>query len=155
MRTTPEQLERIVARNGYGITSPIAKMPARPSAETESQAQQRVMKWWDNVYWHFGIGHFDARVLMAFPLQGARTQRNGARMKAEGLRAGTPDMLLAVARNGKHGLWIELKRDKRSYATEQQKMFIAMLERQGYAALVCHSADLTINAIQIYLCAAS
>lgn len=149
MRTTPEELARIVARDGYGIASAPMNRPAKPTMETESQAQQRVMKWWK--LWHQSYGFSDERVLMAFPLQGARTQRNGARMKAEGLRAGTPDMLLAVARNGKHGLWIELKRDQRSRATPQQNAFIAMLERQGYAALVCHSADLAINAIQIYL----
>lgn len=138
-----ETRKRIVG----GVGMP--KLPRRDSSESESSIQQRLMKWWRVA--HRTLGVTDERLLMAFPLQGARTPRNGARMKAEGLRAGTPDMLLCVARGEYHGLWVELKKEGGKASDEQKAALIAFRE-QGYQAFLCIGYAQAENAIKDYLC---
>lgn len=113
-----------------------AKGKAKPRHE-ESRMQQELMKWWATFGEMMGLPE---HLLMAFPLQGARTARNGARMKAEGMRRGLPDLLLAVARGTHHGLWIEMKTAK-GYVNPHQKAMLASLAKQGYLTQVCRSTD--------------
>lgn len=120
---------------------------------TESEIQQAVMKWW--ALSHKGLGVRHERLLMAFPMQGQRSPRNGARMKAEGMRAGLADMFLAVPmpfETGYHGLWIELKRPKpRGVVSPEQCDFLQSVHEQGYAWKVCFGFDECIKAISNYL----
>jgi len=115
---------------------------------TESKSQQAVIRWF--AYAHNGLGVADARLLMAFPLQGARTAQNGARLKAEGMRAGTPDMLLAVRRGNYAGLWIEMK-TLAGRLTDSQDEMGALLAKHGYCVVLCRSADEAIRTIDGYL----
>ena len=87
---------------------------------------------------------------MAFPLQGYRTPANGSRMKAEGMRRGTPDVLLAIARGDYHSLWIEMKSDQGRLSLSQKAM-LKSLAQQGHATVVCRSTALAILAIEGYL----
>ena len=48
-------------------------------------------------------------LLFAIPNGGHRHPVVAARLKAEGVRAGVPDICLPVARKGYHGLFVELK----------------------------------------------
>lgn len=122
-----------------------AKAPGEPS---ESQIQQQIMKWWAL---HCLSCALDERLLMAFPLQGLRTKANGARMKAEGMRAGTPDMFLAVPRNRYHGLWIELKRPS-GRPTATQKAMLTLLDlKGGYVASTAFGFDDCQRLIVAYL----
>ncbi len=115
----------------------------------ESASQQAVVRWW-------AVAHFlryglkEERLLMAFPLQGKRTDKNGARLVAEGMRKGTPDMFLAVARGSKHGLWIENKHDD-GRASAEQRSLLEALDDQKYAVAVCYTAAHAINTIHDYL----
>lgn len=119
---------------------------------SESRSQQALIRWWN--YAHKGLGVSDARVLMAFPLQGARTAANGARMKSEGMRTGTPDLFLAVPRQhtdgDSPGLFIEMKR-LTGKSTEAQQQMQSLLSAQGYRVEVCHSTDEAIRTITEYL----
>lgn len=56
-------------------------------------------------------------------------------MKREGVLAGVSDIMLPVARNGWHGLYIELK-VKGNTTSPSQKWFIAETTKQGYLAMV-------------------
>ncbi len=60
-------------------------------------------------------------------------------------------MCLPVARNGYHGLYIELKRQKGGTVSETQKSWITALAEQGYKAVVCRGADEAIGTIKEYL----
>lgn len=122
----------------------------KPKQPTESEIQQAVMRWW--ALSHKGLGVRHERLLMAFPMQGQRSPRNGARMKAEGMRAGLADMFLAVPMPTAPGLWIELKRPKpRGVVSEEQADFLASVKMQGYSAQVCFGFDECIKAISNYL----
>jgi hypothetical protein len=87
---------------------------------------------------------------MAFPLQGKRSPANGARMKAEGMRRGTPDMLLAAQRGSHPGLWLEMKSAK-GVLNPHQKAFLQAMGQLGYATVVCRSAQEARAAITAYL----
>ncbi len=126
------------------------------SAVSESRAQQAIIKWWSLKCREFGLAE---NLLMAFPLQGARSALNGARMKAEGMRRGTPDMFLAVKEGfssdlwipSPHaGLWIEMK-SKEGRLTEEQCAMQAHLREMGFLCAVCRSTDDAIQTITRYL----
>jgi hypothetical protein len=74
----------------------------------------------------------ELRLLFAIPNAGAGAQSGQAgKMKAEGVKRGVPDLHLPVARNGYHGLFIEMKYGKGTPSPEQ-KEWIADLREEGY-----------------------
>lgn len=118
-----------------------------PKEPSESQSQQATVKWWAQYALHREIPQI---TLMAFPMQGARTARNGARLKAEGMRAGISDMFLALPREDFAGLWIENKTSK-GRLTETQIAFQNVMARNGYKVVTCRSSDETKKEIKAYL----
>ena len=118
------------------------------SRYNESKSQQALMQWWHIAHRSLGINHEE--LLMAFPLQGARSPQNGARMKAEGMRKGTPDLFLAVPRGHHGGLWIELKTaDGR--VTAEQHATLCRLIGAGYSAVIARGWDQARQEIEAYL----
>jgi hypothetical protein len=143
-----QQLAELLRRQGHPVTfTPRAPRRKDPRAQNESRDQQAVVKWWACVCKSYGLPE---RALKAFPLQGRRDARNGARMKAEGMRAGTLDMHLSVARGGYHSLWIENKTIK-GVVSDEQKEEIAHLTKEGHCVQVCRHPQETIDAIVKYL----
>jgi len=88
-------------------------------------------------------------LLFHIPNGGSRGKTEAARFKAEGVKAGVPDLFLPAARGNWHGLFIEMKRLKGGRASEAQKAWIAALEKQGYLARICcgweEAADLIVD----------
>lgn len=70
-------------------------------------------------------------LMFAVPNGGKRDYVTAARMKAEGVKAGVPDVFLPVARGGYHGLWLELKAGKNTVSPDQLAWHNA-LAMQGY-----------------------
>ena len=96
------------------------------------------------------------RLLHAIPNGGKRNPREGARMKLQGVKAGVPDMCLPVARDGFHGLYIELKRpivkgEAKPVVSPEQKYWIEQLREQGYRAEVCYGWIEAKTLIEEYL----
>lgn len=114
---------------------------------TESAEQQLLFQWA-----RMQSGKYpELMLLYHIPNEGKRSHKTGARLKAEGLKTGVPDICLPVARGGHHGLYIELKRVKNSRVTEDQMRWLEDLARQGYVAAVCRGADEAIELITRYL----
>lgn len=95
-------------------------------------------------------------LLYAIPNGGARHIRVAAKLKAEGVSRGVPDICLPVARGGFHGLYIELKKPKCSKSpagrvTKEQAQWIEDLTKQGYLAQVCVGWEAAKQAIEGYL----
>ena len=80
----------------------------------------------------------ELRLLMHIPNGGKRTKAEAAIMHATGVKSGVPDLLLPVARQGFHGLWIEMKRQTNGVVTLNQKGWHKALREQGYRVEVCH-----------------
>jgi len=71
-------------------------------------------------------------------------------LKAEGVRAGIPDYFLAVPRQGKAGLFIELKAENGRLSPEQGEM-LELFGDQGYGRSIAYGTDEAIKAIEGYL----
>ena len=90
-------------------------------------------------------------MLFAIPNGGARDAVTGAKMKAEGVKPGVPDLCLPVARCGYHGLYIEMKRRDGGRVSPVQQRWIDRLTEQGYRVVVCHGRDEAERVIVAYL----
>ncbi len=88
--------------------------------------------------------------LFHIPNGGQRSITTAKRLKAEGVKAGVPDICLPVARGDYHGLFIELKAGKNK-ATENQERWIAALTANGYKTAVCHGWTAAKDTIVSYL----
>lgn len=98
-------------------------------------------------------------LLFAIPNGGSRRKLTGRvslealRMRREGVRAGVPDLMLAIPSGSWHGLYIEMKRRERSASrvSPDQKDWLERLRRRGYRAEVCYGAKEAIALIREYL----
>lgn len=107
---------------------------------TEAQEQAALVEWCDLM--RIPVVHI--------PNEGKRTLANGRELARMGLRRGFPDLFIAAARNGFHGLFIELKRIKGGRVTEPQQKWIDFLNKHGYHAVICYGADEAIKEIRSY-----
>jgi hypothetical protein len=116
---------------------------------SEHQEQSALISWWNKTCTFYGLPHFS---LFAIP-NGAffgSGYATAAKLKAEGMRKGILDLMLAVPRDQFHGLFIEMKYgDNRP--SEEQLAVKSYLEKAGYHCGVYWSADDAIQAIKAYL----
>jgi hypothetical protein len=90
------------------------------------------------------------RQAFAIPNGGLRSKKTAARLKAEGVKAGVPDIFLPVSVGIWSGLFIEMKRTKGGRLTDEQREFIDKLDPHFIVA-VCHGAQDAIEKIHDYL----
>lgn len=74
--------------------------------------------------------------LVAIPNGGARHIAVAAKLKAEGVKKGFPDLQMNLARSGYNGLFIELK-NRDGKTSPEQKDWLERLMRAGNKAVVC------------------
>ena len=72
------------------------------------------------------------------PNGGSRNIREAIKFKSMGVKPGIPDIILPVAKQGYHGLAIELKAGKNK-PTEHQLRWIEFLRSQQWYVAVCYS----------------
>jgi hypothetical protein len=77
------------------------------------------------------------KLLFAVPNGGKRDYVTAARMQAEGVKPGVPDIFLPVAAHGHHGVFIELKAGKNKPSDHQTEWLLA-LEKGGYVSAVVY-----------------
>lgn len=97
-----------------------------------------------------------ARTLLAIPNGGKRDRIAGARLKAEGVVPGIPDLLLPVpietpGGTAVPGLWIELKRRRGGRVSEDQHAAHRWLRSLGWVVEVCRGHHEAWEAITRYL----
>lgn len=90
-------------------------------------------------------------MLFAVPNGGDRNVIVARKLKAEGVKKGVPDLCLCVPRGGYHGLFVELKRQKKGRISPEQVEWIKALRGQGYRAEICLGATEAWNVIQEYM----
>ena len=122
-------------------------MTARLPIPSEHVEQVRLFTWA-----HYAQGKYPAlSLLYAIPNGGARHPVVAAKLKAEGVKRGVPDICLPVARGKWHGLYIELKRQKGARPSPEQDDWLTALNRAGYLAVWCRGWDLAAAQIETYL----
>lgn len=103
------------------------------------------MEWWN---WQAGALR---NLLFAIPNGGARAGRTGKMLQQEGVRAGVPDLFLAIPADNWHGLWIEMKISRGGRVSKAQAIMHEQLNAQKYKVVVCKGCDEAIAAIKTYL----
>lgn len=91
------------------------------------------------------------RLLHSTPNGGDRHPATAVKLKAEGVKAGVPDLCLPVAMKDYHGLFIEMKKKRGGRLSPEQKQWRDDLEAEGYQVVVCHGFDEARDAILNYL----
>jgi len=115
------------------------------SAASEHDLQVQCVRWFRYQYPLY------ACLLMAIPNGGLRNSIVAAKLKAEGVIAGTPDLFLAVPCKGSHGLWIEMKNGKAGRVSDKQSEMMSELTQKGYDCKVVRSFDEFVDTIEKYL----
>lgn len=98
--------------------------PASVLARSEHVEQREFVRW-------FRQTHPTVRIL-AIPNGSQRSRTTGAKLKAEGVVAGVPDLLVPA-----WSLWIEMKRADGGATSAVQKDWHRYLESIGHKVLVC------------------
>lgn len=90
-------------------------------------------------------------LLYAIPNGGQRHPAVAAKLKAEGVRPGIPDLHLPVARHSRHSLYLELK-VKPNTVSGNQEQWIRQLRAEGHAVEVIYDdPQAAIDYIEWYL----
>lgn len=126
------------------IRRPVDQRPIGPS---EHQEQATVITWWRLQHEIYNLPEL---ALFAIPNGGARDPITGSRLKAEGVRRGALDLMLAKPAGVYHGLFMEMKVGNNK-PTPEQESFLSYFESHGYKASVHWSAESAINEIKGYL----
>ena len=112
-------------------------------AQNELKVQIAVVNW---------IKYNFPELLYCASAGGMRTSLSVAKkMKASGYVKGFPDLVLFRPTNNHNGMFIELKADKKGYASKEQKEWIEKLNSRGYYAVVCKGFEDAIEQITNYL----
>ena len=125
--------------------------------QDEHELQKACVNWFGYQYPHL------KDLLIAIPNGGKRHVKTAAKLKAEGVKAGVPDLFLAapvgykVEANGRKiiehlsaGFWIEMKTEKGVVRDSQQK-YLDRLSEFGYSTVVCRSFEEFTKSIETYL----
>jgi len=114
---------------------------------TEHDEQVKIVEWVNDNLERYP----DLCMFFANPNGGLRHKATAGQLKAEGVRSGIPDLFLDAPRGPYHGLRIELKKDKKSYPSKTQKVWLKNLNERGYYADVCRGSAEVIETIIAYL----
>ncbi len=118
----------------------------RIGINSESNEQISLFEWCE-----YSVGKYpELKLLFHVPNGGYRSTATAGRMKAEGVKPGVPDLCLPVARQGYHGLFIEMKAG-RNKPTAYQTQWLENLSNQGYLAVVCHGWEEAAKILTEYL----
>ena len=102
--------------------------------------------------------HPELALLHHIPNGGARSKATAGRLKAEGVKAGIPDICLPVPKNGYGALYIELKVPenkalgvRKGRVSDYQAAMLKRLAGYGNRAVGCYGAEEAIRAIKEYI----
>lgn len=86
------------------------------------------------------------------PNGGHRVKAVAAKLKAQGVKAGIPDLVLPMARGGYFGLYIEFKATvEPAPVSASRRDCLRRLSEQGYLAIVCRGHFDAMEQLRAYL----
>ncbi len=103
---------------GVASADPILRVP------TEHEEQRNLVRWFRQTF-------KDVRIF-AIPNGSQRSRTTGAKLKAEGVSAGVPDLFVPA-----WCLWVEMKRAEGGSVSVEQRDWHAHLRSIGHTVLVC------------------
>jgi len=102
---------------------------------TEHFEQREFVRWFRQTY--HGVRIF------AIPNGGARSIATAARLKAEGVCSGVPDLFIPA-----WSTWIEMKRQKGGTVSQEQKDWALYLQGLRHKVFICKGAEDAKNQIR-------
>lgn len=111
----------------------------------EHQSQKA---FFDRVAMHPKTRHL---AIFAIPNGGHRHKAVAAKLKAEGVKSGVPDIFVAEQCGGYPGLFIEMKRLGSGALTDAQRTWHTRLQERGYRVAICYGAEPAWNTLCTYL----
>lgn len=119
----------------------------RAAVPTEHEEQVAVINWCE------ALSVVDPRLGLIFAVPNGSNKSIAAavRLKAEGLKAGVPDLLLPIVVPGYGGLFIEMKKTRGAVVKDNQREWAARLINAGYAHRFCYGAAAAKEAIMEYV----
>lgn len=140
----------------HDLLQPAARPPAYTMTSnrvpTEHEEQVALFAWAE------ASGITELAWMFAVPNGGYRHPATAAHLKAEGVKAGAPDIFLPIPRycfahdSMYHGMFLELKRvDHSNKPTPEQEAWLTELTAQGYYAVVAYGCEEAIDHILCYL----
>lgn len=111
---------------------------------SEKQIQQMVIDW-------LNLHHLTKDKFHSIPNEGKRSVKTGRVMRSMGLKKGVSDIFLMIPTSQFHGMYLEIKRDKKSKISPEQLEFKKMALNQGYYACIAIGYDQCIEEINNYL----
>lgn len=140
-------------REEKGLPAPILERErtyTKSDITSEWHHQATVIAWWNKI----GSRQFSLPTYALFSVPNGAALSGGAagsaNLQRAGMRSGIPDLILAVQRKGKPGLFCEMKRED-GRLSEVQIEVQAWLLLQGYEVITCKGADPAIYEITRYL----
>ena len=87
------------------------------------------------------------------PNGGQRSKATAAALKGQGVKAGVSDLVVALARGGYHGLYLEFKATPPDHAAlaDSQREWLGKVEQQGYCAVLARGLDEAKAVIREYM----
>jgi hypothetical protein len=119
-------MRRVVRKNP--VLKPKAVVAPGDKVPTEHEEQREFVRWFRQ--------SFPGVRIFAIPNGGARSKREGGRLKLEGVSPGVPDLFVP-----EWLLWIEFKKQKGGSVSAEQKDWMAYLEKLGHTTLVARGAE--------------
>jgi Zn ribbon nucleic-acid-binding protein len=115
---------------------------------TTEHSQQVALFMWaqDNVQWYPCL-----RWMFAIPNGGLRDRVTASILKAEGVKRGVADIYLPFAVGNYHGLFIEMKRPKKSSTSNEQDEFKLWCDLNRFAHVKCNKFEFAKQSILNYL----
>lgn len=113
---------------------------------SEGTEQEKVISWCG----HHERLYPELRWIHHCPNGGSRQKMEAARLKAQGVKAGVPDLHLPISKGSYIGLYIEMKYDKGTIQ-KTQKEWIAGMVAAGHFACICYGYDNAVKVIESYV----
>jgi hypothetical protein len=89
------------------------------------------------------------KLIYSIPNGGQRNKIVAAKLKAEGVMSGVPDIHIPVPNRFYHGMYIEMK-VKPNKPTDNQLSVMKELEKCGYKCVVCYSIESFMEEVNRY-----
>jgi hypothetical protein len=124
--------------------------PEQIAASGSEHAHQSALFQWIAIAPEGAKRRPELNLLFAIPNGGDRRPSVGAKMRAEGVKPGVPDLFLPVCRDGRAGLFIEMKAGNNA-PSEKQKIWHLALMLQGYRVVVAYSWEEARDLLLEYL----
>lgn len=129
----------------------LAKRKTAMTPPLESKEQKDLVKW---LSYHPIVRDYFCKN----DNEGKRTAAQGFHLKLMGLRPGVSDLFIYYPTRDYHGLWLEMKRNKKYSKSERstpswiaQEQFQEAVKKVGYAAYFCYGWVDGKNIVERYL----